>query len=62
MNDVMDSRPHPIQWKCEVHGEHRAVVSVQAISETKREVRRYCLFCIIDHLDNVGIKQAVEIK
>ena len=47
----------PVKYRCEVHGTHTAVVNVQAVAEDRREVRRYCMFCLIEHFDGLGLAQ-----
>lgn len=47
----------PVKYRCETHGVHTAIVNVQAVVEDRREVRRYCMFCLIDHFDGLGLPQ-----
>lgn len=47
----------PVKYRCEVHGTHTSVVNVQAVAEDRREVRSYCMFCLIKHFDGLGLSQ-----
>ncbi len=45
------------QYRCDVHGEHSAMVHIRAVSDQRIETRRYCMFCVIDFLDAMGLKE-----
>lgn len=47
----------PPKYRCEVHGPHTAVVHVQAFTEDRKEKRDYCMFCLIEHFDGLGLPQ-----
>ena len=44
-------------WECAVHGRHSAIIHVRAVSVERKQERRYCVFCIIEHLDASGLKE-----
>lgn len=43
--------------QCDVHGRHSAIIHVRAVSVERKQERRYCVFCIIDHMDASGLKE-----
>jgi hypothetical protein len=44
-------------WKCDVHGRHSAIIHIKAVSVERKQERRYCVFCIMEHLDALGMKE-----
>jgi hypothetical protein len=44
-------------WECDVHGQHSAILHIRAVSVERKQERRYCVFCIMEHLDASGLKE-----
>lgn len=64
-NDVtMDLRVGPPpKYLCEVHGTHTAVMHVRAVTKDRKEERHYCMFCMIERFDKLGLpKVTLEVE